>query len=59
MNVSQIIENVLNEHPKAAEDAKKMEPAVHYLAGLVLREVGGNALMSMVYIELRKKLGII
>lgn len=39
-----VIDKVFEEHPKAVEDAKTMEEAVHYLAGLVLRETKGKVL---------------
>ena len=56
MILSKVVERVFKEHLKAVEDAKTMEEAVHYLAGLVLKETGGKALMPIVYEEVRRRL---
>jgi len=58
MILSEIVNKVFEEHPRAVEDAKTMEEAVQYLAGLVLRETKGECLMSLVYELIRERLGI-
>ena len=56
MILSEAVEEVFRENPKAVEDAGEMDASVHYLVGLVIRKTGGKAAHGIAYMMVREKL---
>ena len=56
MILSEVVEEVFRENPKAVEDIGGMEVAVHYLVGLVIGKTGGKTVHGIVYMMVREKL---
>ena len=56
MILSEAVEEVFRENPKAVEDVGELEAAVHYLVGLVIGKTGGKAIHEIGYMMVREKL---
>lgn len=54
--LSNVIEEVFKENPKAVEDAKKNPKAINYLVGQVMKKTMGKADPQLTYELINKRL---